>query len=70
VNLLYVLVAYVVVLAPLLSALGTINLGWLTGVVIAVFIAASAWYLYAVGRDLTAPTTAPSESASAAPVPA
>jgi hypothetical protein len=57
VNLVYVLVAYVVVLAPLLSALGTINLGWLTGVVIAAFVAASAWYLYSVGRDLTAPSS-------------
>jgi len=51
IDLLYVLGAFVAIVAPLTGVLGESSLSWLTTVVYLVFVAVAAWLLYRVWRN-------------------
>jgi len=55
VDLVYVITAYVTVIAPLLAALDVVSLGWVTIVLVVLLIVAAVWYLYAFQRRVIPP---------------
>jgi serine/threonine-protein kinase len=66
VDLLYVVTAYVAVIAPLLAALDVVSLGWVTIVLVVLLITAGVWYLYVFQRRVApASSAAPSPAAAA-----
>jgi hypothetical protein len=65
VDLLYVITAYITVIAPLLAALDVVSLGWVTIVLVVLLLTAAVWYIYVFQRRV-APT---SDVAPAAVVP-
>jgi hypothetical protein len=56
VDLLYVVTAYVTVIAPLLAALDVVSLGWVTIVLVLLLISAAVWYLFVFQRRVALPT--------------
>jgi hypothetical protein len=65
VDLLYVITAYVAVIAPLLAALDVISLGWVTIVLFVLLIAGGGWYMYRFQRRVAPPQVEPGLTASA-----
>ena len=64
-DLLYVITAYVAVIAPLLAALDVISLGWVTIVLFALLVTAGVWYIYVFQRRVAPPEAQPSATATA-----
>jgi cytochrome bd-type quinol oxidase subunit 2 len=65
VDLLYVITAYITVIAPLLAALDVISLGWVTIVLVVLLITAAVWYLYVFQRRVAPPPGEPALTVTA-----
>jgi len=65
VDLLYVITAYVTVIAPLLAALDVVSLGWVTIVVVVLLIIAAGWYIVVFQRRVAPAEVQPALVATA-----
>jgi hypothetical protein len=65
VDLLYVITAYVTVIAPLLAALDVVSLGWVTILLVLLLLTAAVWYIYVFQRRVVAPIGEPSPTVGA-----
>ena len=66
VDLLYVITAYITVIAPLLAALDVVSLGWVSIVVVVVLLTAAVWYIYVFQRRVAPPALEAAQPAAAA----
>jgi hypothetical protein len=65
VDLLYVITAYITVIAPLLAALDVVSLGWVTIVVVVLLLTAAVWYIYVFQRRVAPSIAEPAPAVSA-----